>query len=129
MVKSRGKRNRQRGQEYEREIVDWFVKQGFWDARRNLQSQGGKVVGNDLANVPFAVECKRTSAPLMPKAVKALEQCDEDAKAIRCPHPRVVITRADRGGSYVAMTLEDFGKLVRKAVPEGDDFDYTENGW
>ena len=112
MTKNQGRRNRQRGQEYEREIADWFRKQGYHKARRNIQSQGGTVVGNDLADVPFAVECKRTKNPLAPKAVKALEQCDEDANATQNSHPRLVITRADNGVSYIFMTLEDLSSIL-----------------
>jgi len=125
MTKNQGKRNRQRGQEYEREIAGWFRELGFDDARRNLQAQGGKVVGNDLANIPFAVECKRTSASLIPKAIKALEQCDEDAQAIGDKSPRLVITRADQ----VVMSLEDFGKLIEDLAHPDPNFDYSKRGW
>ena len=129
MPKNQGKRNRQRGQEYEREIAGWFRELGFDDARRNLQAQGGKVVGNDLANIPFAVECKRTSASLIPKAIKALEQCDEDAQAIKDKSPRLVITRADQGQSHVVLSLKDFGKLIAYLAHPEPDFDYSEKGW
>lgn len=113
MAKNQGRRNRQRGQEYEREIVDIFRLAGWPDARRNLQSQGGTVVGNDIAGVPFAVECKRTASSLIPKAVKALEQCDADATATENYHPRLVITRCDRDNrSFVVMELGQFLELV-----------------
>jgi len=109
---AKGRRARARGAEYEREISEVFKALGFDKARRNLQPQGGRVVGNDLTGVPFAIECKRTDVPIAPKAIRALEQCDADAKAIDCDDPRLVITRANSGESYVFMTLEDFAKLV-----------------
>jgi hypothetical protein len=129
MVKNQGKRNRQRGQEYEREIVDFFQKHGFSEARRNLQSQGGNKVGNDIANVPFAVECKRTAASLIPKAEKAWEQCDADAKAIHDPNPRIIVTRKDGSkDDFVVMKLSDFAKLLPEPAVD-PDFDYPVGGW
>jgi len=111
----RGKRNRRNGQVFEREVVQLFKELGHMDARRNLQSQGGRKVGNDIAEVPFNVECKHTSSvSLIPKAVKALEQCERDAKG---ELPCIVVTK--RGSidasknSLVVMRWETFREIVK----------------
>ncbi len=122
-----GRKSRRRGAEFEREIAERFKALGYPDARRNLQPQGGRIVGNDLTHVPFAVECKRTDACLIPKGYKAWDQCDEDARAIGCHKPRVVITRwNDQTEPFVVMRLADLEALL---PPEDKDFEYGADKW
>ena len=111
-----GKRSRLRGQAFEREIADWFKARGFPDARRNLQAQGGVIVGNDLKGVPWAIECKRNDHCLFPKGVKAWKQCDEDARAIKDPSPRMVIHRwNEQKEPFVLLTLSDLERIIEQA--------------
>ena len=106
-----GKSQRRKGGEWEREVVQLFRKVYPPEAvRRNLQSQGGSVVGSDVLTPDFAIECKHAIKP-SPRA--ALQQCEEDN-----PKPRArwcVAVIKDHGAAsdaFVVMRLNSFLGMV-----------------
>lgn len=96
---ARGKRNRQKGAEFERWICSQ-LKPYYPQVRRNLQPQGGSAVGNDLANAgPWLIEAKWRQVC---DVTATLEQAEADAQTPGYP---LAIIRLGRGKPFVAMRL------------------------
>ena len=106
--------NKQKGDRFEREIVDWFRSNGVHAERVPLS---GAVKGNYAADIRFGPtagwrgECKRMKTGLT-KIYDAMEQDDAD----------VVFLRADRKQTIVAMSLDSLLKLM-------EDGGYCSRGW
>jgi hypothetical protein len=96
-----GKRSRQKGHNFEREIALFFRKY-YPDAKRNLEYQEG--MGVDIANTgDFSIQCKVGSSFSIQSALK---EAVKDGK-----HP-LAITKRDREKVIVSMYLDDFEKLL-----------------
>jgi len=107
-----GKAERRKGQRFERECVDALDKLGF-SCRRNLQAQGGEVVGGDLYGLPWAVECCRRKAFQFNILRRKLVQAHEDEASAGSHRPALVMARTDQDSTiYVFLTLSDFVRAV-----------------
>lgn len=102
-----GKMQRSKGAAFECVLVKEFAEaMPGAEVRRNLQSQGGSVVGNDLVCPCFAIEAKHGIKPVVRRA---LEQAVSDAPAHKWP---VAVIKDNRRKPFIAMPLSDFLELV-----------------
>ena len=99
-------RNKQKGDRFEREIVQWFLDRGFDAERVPLSGAAKGSYGHDVRLGPrlgYTGECKRFANGLG-KLYAALEQDNSD----------MVFARADRKGTIVCMPLETLESLLRE---------------
>jgi len=102
-----GKSQRTKGAAWEREVAIRFREaMPGAEIRRNLQSQGGAAVGNDLVVPMFGIECK---AGKLPNPRAALDQAVRDACKDLYP---VAVIKDDRKPPFVAMRLDHFLEMV-----------------
>ncbi len=103
-----GKSQRVKGATWERAVAAMF-REAMPDVeiRRNLQTQGGKAVGNDLVVPGYAIECK---AGKLPNPRAALAQAERDSKG-GIP---VAIIKDDRQPPFVCLRLDAFLEMVRR---------------
>lgn len=98
--------SRDKGHNYERELVHIFKAAGFSTAKRGLQYQTNSAVPD--VDVPiYWIEAKRGKKP---NVRKALEQAQKDTDG-RIP---VAIIRDDRCPAFVVMNLDHWLQLVTK---------------
>jgi len=116
---SRGKRNRQRGQEHERSVAKIYAELMDVDARRGLQGQGeGRQA--DVEGVPLLrIECKRSKGTASARA--ALRQLAADAAKADDDRLLVVHLHDDGAGQRPATRWV--------ALPEDDWFAIIEEWW
>ena len=98
--------NKRKGQQFEREIVAWFLDRGIAAERVPLSGAAKGSYGHDIRFGPsqgYTGECKRFKAGLA-KLYAALEQDNSD----------VVFARADRRETIVCMNIETFEALLRE---------------
>lgn len=101
----RGRRNRQRGQEGEREVCQILTDALGISIKRLLgQERDG---GVDIKVGPFAIDCKRK------KKVAKLYEWMEEAGSERSP---VIALRADGKSWLVVMHLADWIALAREEI-------------
>ena len=101
-----GKKSREKGARFEREIAREFREIFGNDSRRGYQYRDGAEAG-DVLNPVFFIECKRQQRCNIKAALKqAFEKCNDKTK-----YP-IAVTRDDNDRSIVSMDLEDFKDLV-----------------
>ena len=102
------KMQRTKGAAWEREVAKRF-REALPDVeiRRNLQTQGGRAVGNDLVVPGYSVECK---AGKLPNPRAALEQAERDSKG-GIP---VAVIKDDRQPPFVCLRLAAFLEMVKQ---------------
>lgn len=102
-----GKKSRDKGHNWEREIANLFQKYGYKEAKRHLEVQTPECMGFDLDNTdPWLVQCKRHKGYSSVNTI--FEIIDIKGKK------PVVITKADRKPAMVILTLADFMELIKK---------------
>lgn len=101
-----GRRNRQRGAEFEREVRDLFRAIGYPCDRILGQARDG---GGDLTPGPWMVECKRR------RSLGVVQAAMHQAQASAGKRTPLVVARADGRGEDVLVVLRwaDFAALVR----------------
>lgn len=106
-----GKSERQKGARGERELLKILEEQGFGKGRRTPGS-GGQGIDGDLWQVlpDWHIECKRQERFNITTWIK---QATEDSQ--RSNKPWFVAFRRNKEPWYVALTLEDFLRLIREA--------------
>ena len=102
----RGRRNRQRGQEGEREICALLSAEFGFVVRRRLGQERDS--GHDVSLPGFTVECKRR------KRIAGLYEWIAQADVAKCPP--VVLARADGREWLVVMRLSDWCRLAREEI-------------
>jgi hypothetical protein len=96
-----GSRSRNKGHNFEREIVN-LIKDVFPEAKRNLEYQEG--LGVDIANTDeFAIQCKVGRSFSIEHAL---------AEAYTSEKFALAITKRDRQDIIVSMYFKDFKKLL-----------------
>lgn len=96
--------NKRKGQQFERDIVQWFLDRGIDAERVPLSGAAKGSYGHDIRFGPaqaYTGECKRFKAGLA-KLYAALEQDNSD----------VVFARADRKETIVCMPLETLEAIM-----------------
>lgn len=120
---SKGRRARQKGIAFEREIASRFRLAGWLGAKRHLEFQAAEARGFDLDGVdPFKVQIKAFEkyAPL---------SCLQEVVPERGTIP-VLVTKPDDGRAVAALYFDDFLALMIAAKtaganlspPKADDF-------
>jgi Holliday junction resolvase len=108
----RGKRNRQRGQEGEREIANLLTDVLGYKVNRLLGQERDK--GADILTQPYRWEIKRRK-----RIGLIYEWLEEAQKSLQNESERPVIAfRADGKGWLVAMPIEEAIKLMREEIHE-----------
>lgn len=106
----RGKRNRQRGQEGEREIANLLTDALGYKVNRLLGQERDK--GADILTKPYRWEIKRRK-----RIGLIYEWLEEAQKSLQNESERPVIAfRADGKGWLVAMPIEEAIKLMREEI-------------
>ena len=108
---SRGRRNRQRGQEGERELC--HILTGSWGEPIKRQLGQERDSGSDVVHAPFVIEVKRRRR--IAGFYDWLDQAQVAARAKGLDYGLVAV-RGDAEGWIVAMQLADFLKLAREEV-------------
>ena len=108
------KLSRNKGSAWERAVATAFAGVfGVDTCRRNLQPQGGKVVGSDVITPLFHVEAKHG---IKPNIRGALAQCEKDN-----PEPGdkfcIAVIKDNRKKSFVVIRFDDFLKLLSRLLP------------
>lgn len=104
--------NKQKGSQFERDVVSYLQSQGFNAERR--YGAGIREDRGDIVGVPdFAIECKNQ------RNIDLAQFVDEaiiEAKHARQPFGAAVIKRRNRNvrESYVVMSLEQFVALLQR---------------
>ena len=112
----RGKRNRQRGQEHERDVCAAFTKLLGQKVTRKLGQERDS--GSDIHVGPLVIECKRrTSIGVIGKWLDQAE-ADTNRNAGKVP---CVVARSDARPSVITMALSDFLMLITHAMVKGVD--------
>ena len=113
MATSKQRAARQRGHQYERDVVNKLLERG-WDAAtsryvsRRLDDEGVDIASNDY---PFQIQCKATT--IQPSMHTLLTET-----AATAIFYRRIIKQGERffkDGEYVVISQEDFLNLVDKA--------------
>lgn len=105
-----GKRSRDRGLNFEREIAN-VLRPLFPNAKRHLESQSQEAKGYDLDNTePFLIQCKRNK-----KYCSISKLTEPQCKEGEIP---MLITKGDRTQPVVCMYLDDFIKHTQKCKEE-----------
>lgn len=108
------KMQRTKGAAWERVVTNAFnVIFGEGVCRRNLQAQGGSVVGSDVVTPLFHVECKHGIKP-NPRA--ALEQCENDNPK-RAGKYCIAVVKDNQKPAFVVMRFSEFLHLVQEGQP------------
>ena len=102
----RGRRNRQRGQEGEREICALLSAEFGFVVRRRLGQERDS--GHDVSLPGFALECKRR------RRIAGLYEWLAQADGAMCPP--VVLARADGQEWVVIMKFRDWCRLAREEI-------------
>lgn len=114
MSAQRGRRNRQRGQEGEREVCAILTDSWGTPIKRQLgQARDG---GTDVLHDPFAFEVKRRKR--IAGLYEWLEQAQDAAKNKGLEYGMIAM-RSDNNGWLVCMQMADFLKLAREEVSKG----------
>ena len=103
-----GKRNRERGAEFEREAVKALEALGYRTARRTGSIQANGRGDPDVAGIPGVwVSCKRWRTMRWPLWWRDADQ--------RCPkgHAPLIIHRGDRGEVMVSIRLRDLPQVMQ----------------
>lgn len=109
-AQQRGKRNRQRGQEGEREVAQLLTDSLGYKVNRLLGQERDK--GADILTKPYRWEIKRRK-----KIGLIYEWMDEAKDSLKDASERPVIAfRADGKGWLVAMPIEEAIKLMREEI-------------
>lgn len=104
-----GKRNRDKGQEAEREVLSRLPM--FPGAKRGLQFRGGSEVADGGDNLPFHLEVKNCKTLQLPEWWRQAEADKAEAKDDR---PIVIAYKVQGTSKYrVEMELEEFVRLQR----------------
>lgn len=108
-----GRRNRQRGAEFEREVRDLFRAIGYPCDRLLGQARDG---GGDLVPGPWLVECKRR------RSLGVAQAAMEQAKASAGKRTPLVVARGDGRGAETLVILRwaDFAALVHANGPDAE---------
>jgi len=101
-----GMRSRRKGKTGELELAGYLTKQGF-KSRRGRQYSGDPTTPDVISTLPFHIECKRTEALSI---YKALEQAQSDAG----DQPVVVFHRRNHKTWVVILSAEEFLTLIPK---------------
>ena len=107
MAKNTGKRNRQRGADFEREATKALHALGYRTARKTGSIQANGQGDPDIAGIPGVwVSCKRWRVMRWLAWWRDADQ--------RCPHGSVplIIHRPDRGEIYVSFRLKDTMQIL-----------------
>jgi hypothetical protein len=106
--KFNGRSARRKGLGFEREIAE-ILREFYPDARRQLEYHQADCAGTDLMNTGhYRIQCKRKKTYVSLRAIEEVV-CDEDI-AGEVP---VLIAKADRGRTLVALPFEEFLRLLR----------------
>lgn len=106
--KKQGKKNRAKGQRFEREVAKIMRERLDVNCRRSSQSAGA--YSSDLIVKSFWVECKSGQRPNIPGA---MEQAIGDlAKSGKNKKP-IAVTKKDRSDVLVTMLMDDFLEIVK----------------
>ena len=105
-----GKMQRTKGAAWERVVANAFGVIFGQACRRNLQPQGGIVVGSDVITPLFHVECKHG---IKPNIRAALKQCEEDNPERQGKYCIAVI-KDNREKPFVVMRFSEFLHLVQE---------------
>jgi len=103
----RGKANRRRGHQFEREVAIDLRAVGFHDAKRHLEYQKEEVVGVDIDNTgQFKIQCKaKNNSPNIPAVFKEIKH-DKDNDI------PVVVFKVTNKGEYACFKWEDAQVLM-----------------
>ena len=116
-----GKQARDKGIEFERQLVKRFRQAGFVQAKRHMESQEAEAKGYDFDNLgPLLVQAKRWKeyAP-----ISTLFDLNKAPGGVP-----VLITKPDEGQAVACMLLSDFLRIVASAQskdlapPTNEDF-------
>lgn len=115
-VKSIGKRNRQRGHSFEREVCNLFKAHGFSQtvtARAESRTTDNKKV--DLCfTAPFNVQCKATNRQI--NVLKALEEMPKEPTDPLSVNYNIIFNKITNKKTLVYMDQSDFLELLDMLV-------------
>lgn len=105
MIHKAGKGVRQRGHQYERDVVNELKDMGFTAKTSRAQSKNRDDLGVDIVtNAPFNIQCKCLNTFKSP--VHVLSRMPEERKH------NIVMMKVVNRGQYVVMSKESFYKLL-----------------
>ena len=105
--------SRRKGHGWEREFIRKFWKQLDPNAKRNLEYQSHSVVDIDT-ELPFALQLKNRKTWAGWEALKELNELKDDDRI------KVGIIKQKSKGSCAILSIEDFIKLVKTYIKNGD---------
>lgn len=111
--RAQGRRNREKGKRFEREVAK-MVREMVGEAARRGEQAGG-AYSSDVVMRDFWVECKVGARPSIHLAI---EQACADAKAAGSLRTPIVISKRDREDVLVTMKFSSFAALLAKANGE-----------
>ena len=108
MAKNQGKRNRQRGSEFEREVVKQLHELGYRTARKTGSIQSNGMHDPDISGIPGVwVSCKRWKTMRWHAWWR-----DADSRPLGSQAP-LIVHRGDRGTVMVSLRLHDLPQIVQ----------------
>lgn len=107
MATNRGKANRLKGHNFEREVARW-LRELFPEAKRGIQTREG-FEAPDVDCRALWVECKRGAKVSATSAMRQAMDANEKSGGTRMP---VVVWKADREPMMVAMEAEDWKEVL-----------------
>ncbi len=117
-----GKRNRQKGAEYERDVANAFKKLFPNAKREHGQSRDGGDAP-DVSGTPFWIECTKGNASIYDKMEQGIVDARKHARGRKAPLPVIVCSR--RGGKstrhIVSLDRDEFINLLMRPSDYTDD--------
>lgn len=115
----RGRLNKQKGKEYEREVSKAFRELWPLSTRRGqLQSQSSSV-DSDVHGTPYWIECKNQQKLSIPKTI---QQMRDELKAHRkrwpgaYPRGPIICHKVHFKGDFVTLPIEEFLEIWRELL-------------
>lgn len=103
---NQGAKNRAKGHDFERKVVNAFRNAGWLTAKRHLEFQAAECKGYDLDNTtPFVIQCKhlKTYAP-----IAVINEIQAPSSAVP-----VLITKPESGPTVACLRFRDFMRMVK----------------
>lgn len=111
--RAQGRRNREKGKRFEREVAK-MVREALGEPARRGEQAGG-AYSSDVVMRNFWVECKVGARPGIHRAI---EQACSDAKAAGSSKTPIVISKRDREDVLVTMKFSAFATLLSQVNTE-----------
>lgn len=111
---SPGAKNRAKGHDFERKVVNAFRNAGWLTAKRHLEFQAAECKGYDLDNTtPFYVQCKHLRDYA---SISVLNTVDAPRSGVP-----VLVTKPADGPTVVCLHFKDFIRMARALKRAGID--------